>query len=337
MRPTTPLLVLAAVLALQACSGDTTATPAQSPTEPVAAVRSPPANAGERVDFRYVARDSLTVPDEAQVFVFDDDQGPTEAQVAGLAGELGIEGTPVRSADFGGDVWLVGDPDDPEPSLVVEAVSPGYWYYTPAADNVPLLDLPVWCERDEWFEATEPQPAECEPLPAGQGLLSEREAVGRVKAVLSAAGHNTDDFDVEAVVDDRFTSVRAAPPGLPDMLSWVFGFGDDGVLVGAAGVLAAPIDAGTYPLVSISEALERLEDETFERHVGVNIPDPTGQWVDPIGEPVDVELHDVRMDVWSVRDSDDRFWVVPAYRFTDTQARSHTVVAVADSSFSWTD
>jgi len=50
----------------------------------------------------------------------------------------------------------------------------------------------------------------------------------------------------------------------------------------------------------------------------------------PVPEPVTVTLVDVQPDLWWAWDTDGSIWLLPAYRFVDTDGGRHTVAAVAE-------
>ena len=153
-------------------------------------------------------------------------------------------------------------------------------------------------------------------------------------------------------------------------MQWGFGFGADGVLQHASGLLAVPDPVGPYPLVDVNAAFERLRAQ----HVGgwaggafVDVPavepaappmttttvlatldapvstEPMSPQPKPtVGAPmpatappaslppVVVTLVDVEPDLWWATDADGSIWQVPAYRFIGDDGGWYTVPAVTD-------
>jgi hypothetical protein len=135
----------------------------------------------------------------------------------------------------------------------------------------------------------------------------------------------------------------------------------------AGGTLAAAVPVGPYPLVDLDTAVARLSDGFYGGfyggYGGIAIDEPAlavdagvatdgvavegdpGQTepvaVDPVADPMPVEpmpdpepvvitLVDVQPDLWWAYDADGSAWLLPAYRFIDTDGGWHVVPAVTD-------
>ncbi len=208
--------------------------------------------------------------------------------------------------------------------------------------------------------------SETVPLPVGVPTGAEAEA--KLRALLVAAGEDPTSYTFETYADEWWASTSAVQTvgGLSYGRRWDVGFGAEGVLQYAGGTIADPVAVGPYPLIGIDEALARLNDQSsmygglrggFESYpaasVGVgsdtavtNVGEPgvaeappeimpvePGMPVDgtiPEPETVIVTLVDVQADLWWAWDIDGSVWLLPAYRFIDSDGGWHVVAAVAD-------
>ena len=209
---------------------------------------------------------------------------------------------------------------------------------------------------------TDPCPAP-EP-PAGVPTAADAEA--RARDLLTSLGEDPGTYELETYADEWSASVVAWPSldGVRSPMSWGFGFGGEGVLQWANGSLAEPVPAGPYPLVDLETAVARLTEQNApfaardlplvdvaepapdeatgagtagavastvvpDAPIAVDPPVPgTGPVV--AAEPTVAVLVDVRPDFWWAWDADGSVWLLPAYTFTDTEDRQHTVPAVTD-------
>ncbi len=201
--------------------------------------------------------------------------------------------------------------------------------------------------------------------PAGVPTAAEAEA--RANDLLTSLGEEPGAYELETYADEWSASVVAWPSldGVRSPMSWGFGFGGEGVLQWANGSLADPVPAGPYPLVDLDTAVARLTAQnaplaardlplvdvaepapdqatgsagsagaaasSVVPEPGVAI-DPPVPGTDPAVsvEPTVAILVDVRPDLWWTWDADGSVWLLPAYTFTDTEGRQHTVPAVTD-------
>jgi hypothetical protein len=192
------------------------------------------------------------------------------------------------------------------------------------------------------------------------------EAEATANELLTSLGEEPDAYELETYADEWSASVVAWPSldGVRSPMSWGFGFGGDGVLQWANGSLAEPTPAGPYPLVDLDTAVARLTEQNAP-FAGRDLPlvdvaepapdqaaasgsaggtassvlsdpaiavDPPVPGSDPTVtvEPTVAILADVRPDLWWTWDADGSVWLLPAYTFTDTEGRQHTVPAVND-------
>ena len=200
--------------------------------------------------------------------------------------------------------------------------------------------------------------------PAGVPTAAEAEA--RANDLLTSLGEEPGAYELETYADEWSASVVAWPSldGVRSPMSWGFGFGGEGVLQWANGSLAEPVPAGPYPLVDLDTAVARLTAQNAplaardlplvdvaepapDQATGTGsagaaassvVPEPRVAIDPPVPgtdpavtvEPTVAILVDVRPDLWWTWDADGSVWLLPAYTFTDTEDRQHTVPAVTD-------
>ncbi|MEJ7800317.1 MAG: hypothetical protein WKF60_07350, partial [Ilumatobacter sp.] len=192
------------------------------------------------------------------------------------------------------------------------------------------------------------------------------EAEQRTRETLSALGLDPAALTIEASADEWFANVNVDDSTADHAATryWNFGYGAEGVLQYAGGTLATPEPVGPYPLVDLDTAVARLRElsgfgvpvpllepavESDAATSGV-APDPSAPPTDDVTtetlvaavepilidppivdqEALTVTLVDVQPDLWWVWDAEGSLWLVPAYRFIDTDGAWHVVPAVTD-------
>ena len=287
-------------------------------------------------------------------YVFDITAEVSADRVREVAAAFGVAGDPVRAEDGS---WVVGPNDGTAASLWVYAGAQQSWNYNGPWDDGAVREacaVSLDSEGNESSDCPEPTPP--------TGVPTAAEAEQRARESLAALGVDTgsltfenyaDEWSANVTVDDR-TADR------PAIRTWNFGFGAEGVLQWAGGLLATPQPVGPYPLVDLDTAVDRLRNQggfgapmplidapVAEADAATSEPAPAegGEVVtsetlvvsDPL--PVDPEfdpealtitLVDVEADLWWVWDADNTVWLVPAYRFIDADGGWHTVPAVTD-------
>jgi hypothetical protein len=215
-------------------------------------------------------------------------------------------------------------------------------------------------------DAVAPTVSSCAQPEPPAGVPTAAAAEARSRELLTAIGEDPASFELETYADEWSSSVTAWQilGGLRSNVSFGFGFGGAGTLQWANGVLAEPIATGPYPLIDLDVAIARLEDQQsmWAGATGRGEPalmdavsggasgsaaaDPAIAPTEPaivapptsdvpVGtlpapEPEVATLVDVRADFWWAWDADGSLWLLPAYTFTDTEDRVHTVPAVTD-------
>jgi hypothetical protein len=282
----------------------------------------------------------------------------SEATVRQIATALGLSDAPVRNPDAQvyDQAWVVGPTDGSAPSVVVLNDPQATWYYSGAwametpgessgtASSEPRE--PGAAGSDDSDSGTAPdEMRDWEPPTPPEGILTADEAQAEAIRIFSAVGQNPNDFELEVWADEWYASVTAWPRlgGGRSPMTWNFGFGEKGQLQWASGFLAEPVATGPFPLVGLDEALERLADQFTGWGAAVGFPAPDAdaptsndeaardsdeQMPEPVKELA--VLVSVAADLWWAMDVDGSVWLLPAYRFTDTEGREHIVAAVTD-------
>ncbi len=321
----------------------------------------------------YLVGDALpALPADDTGYVFIGQAGGsavTADEVARIAAVFAVEGEPVAVDEGFGVNWRVGPDDGSGPNIWVASDGPQGWNYSaPWAEAFESCAVSVDAEGNETSDCPEPQP------PAGVPPVDEAEQ--RTRELLATLGVDVAGVSFESFGDEWFTSVEVSDDTDPraPVRSWNFGFGGDGALQYAGGPLATPERVGPYPLVDLETAIARLSDGFYGGFAGggIAIAEPAlptvgeaetvpieddavvaepAEPIEPIesseepmpveplpgGEPVVVELVDVRADLWWAWDSDGSAWLLPAYRFVDTDGGWHVVPAVSDEYLIRTD
>jgi hypothetical protein len=296
-------------------------------------------------------------------YVFDASTPVTVEQVAAIAAALGLTGEPQRIDEGYGVSWRVGPDDGSEPSLWVSDDAQQNWNYNAAWDDGVYAE-PCVVSIDTEGNETSDCPAPTPPT----GVPSADEAELRAIELLTALGADPSGLDYETFADDWSANVVASNR-IDDgavTRAWSFGFGAEGALQYAGGTLAPTQPVGPYPLVDLDTAVARLADGFYggfgggfavadsaravaEPAIAVEEPAPADEppadepvsdepvLIDPMPvdstlpvEPVVVTLVDVQPDLWWAWDADGTVWLLPAYRFIDSEGGWHVAPAVTD-------
>jgi hypothetical protein len=315
----------------------------------------------------YVIGDGMpALPTADTGYVFDSLAEVTPDQVSAIAASLGVTGEPVRIDEGYGVSWRVGPEDGSAPSVWVYDDGQQNWSYNSAwatdGGDAVACSISVDSEGNESSDCPEPEP----PV----GVPTAADAEQRATEVLSALGVDPATVEFETYADEWSASVNVSDrsDARAPIRSWYFGFGAEGVLQYAGGALATPAPVGPYPLIDLETAVARLSggfygfgggfgggiavaEPALAREAESVLVDPAETPVDDTGgtpgveplpveelppeslpapEPVVVTLVDVQADLWWAWDADGTAWLLPAYRFIDTDGGWHVVPAVTD-------
>lgn len=191
-----------------------------------------------------------------QAIVYRVDATGTAAQVTRLATALGLSG-PLRTDASG---WTIADG---ERQLRVERVGGLPWTFSGSASGTAssgcAVAVPGSPGGDRSTSST--PPPTCPPTTTVPGLLDERSATQRAIEVLGHAGIDVAGDTVAASGSSEAWTVTFSP--LLDGREVLGGttsvaVGAHGSIVSASGHLAEPSPAGSYPLVGLAAAIDRL-------------------------------------------------------------------------------
>jgi hypothetical protein len=215
-----------------------------------------------------------------------------------------------------------------------------------------------------------PGPEACEPPPPPAGVPDADEARRAAEAFFADLDLAVAPRITEVSADEWGAWVSATLPvaGQDTDVFFSVGFGAEGALTNAYGTLARPVEVGAYPTVDADTAVARLasqhswsggtveplvdlpaaEEDATVRDEGAPVqeldPDTV---VDPVpdegtvsilpapGDPGEVEqitvtLVGVETRLVLVQDTEQRRWLLPGVRFTDTDGGVWEVLVVAD-------
>ena len=213
---------------------------------------------------------------------------PDLDRLARMAAALGVEGEVHHvPADQGGG-WMAGPADYSGATLWVGSDGMLSWWYNPAPSDPMKGGGRAGCaypevvaDSDEGGDAgtdageaetpaapgdtivVDPMPVCEEPEPP-VGVPNESEAIAAATALFAELGYDNADYDFEAYADEWGANVTAylLIDGQRAPISLSAGFGENGALTWAGGVLAEPVAVGEYPLVDTAAGLERLNDDS---------------------------------------------------------------------------
>lgn len=214
---------------------------------------------------------------------------PDVDRIAKIAAVLGVQGEVRKlSADEGGG-WMVGAADYTTATLTVSTDGMLSWWFNPspspmsvepcfypAIASEPVGVVPVEAGGNDAVgtETTvveviasndQPLPECVEPAPPAN-VPDEAAARQAAEQLFAEMGYDSggDEYEYEVYADEWGANVTAflVLGGHRSPVTMSVGFGADGAVTWASGSLAAPQQADDYPLVSVSDAVLRLNDDT---------------------------------------------------------------------------
>ena len=206
----------------------------------------------------------LTTP--AGSWFFAPGVAPTAEQVEQLAAAFGVTGDAVElAADMGGG-WTVGPNDGSAPSVTVAADAMQSWWFSPAWQTEGrgiVDDCALYPAGDPAADPTTAGQPVCEPAQPPAGVPSADEAEASALALLASLGGDPAGYELETYADEWSASVTAflVLDGVRTNLSFNVGYGAEGAITWAGGLLAAPQRGADYPRIGVDAAIVRLNDQ----------------------------------------------------------------------------
>ncbi|MFM7094790.1 MAG: hypothetical protein ACKOYL_09605, partial [Actinomycetota bacterium] len=200
---------------------------------------------------------------------------PSKKQMNSIVKALGVEGDLVaRKKDEGGG-FVAGPIDGSAPSVSFgDAEFAPYlnWYYSAAwATSSRSSEPAVAPDTATSDSATSDEVVEVpEEMKKPENLPSKDEARDRAKSIMSDAGVDVRDDDIEVYADEWSVSVtawtRVGEVRAP--MSWTFGFGDEGAITWAGGNLLSFEKGPKFPRIGALAGVERLGDPKYSGWYG---------------------------------------------------------------------
>jgi len=215
----------------------------------------------------------------------------SEAQKAALEKAFGLSGSWTKApADQGGYEYL-GDPSKGESSITINSDAMQSWWYSQAWDSTmvtgcvePAVVDPAVGDSATSAEANgssgsesgstsstdapdvtiavEPRPAvDCTPKPPAN-VPTKAEAEAKAKALFEQLGLDPASYVLETYADDwgAYVTGWLVLDGMKTQLAVGVGFGAEGAITGASGFLAQPVQGDEYDLVSLAQAVDRMNN-----------------------------------------------------------------------------
>ncbi len=314
--------------------------------------------------------DMLALPTADVGYVFDSAAEPTPEQVAQVAGALGVDGEPVLDEQEYGSNWRVGPDDGSAPAVWVYDDAQQSWSYSGAWATEMAMDscaVSVDASGTESNDCLPAQPPEGVPTSA-EAEQQARQAMAALGVDAGALTFDVyaDEWSANVSIDDRtaehpamrywnfgyggagilqYASGTLATPlpvgpyplvdletafaRLQDMNTGVVPMAiDDAPIAIDVAPDAAPPSSDPATVAPDTAAPDTVVTDTIGGDDSVMVDPPVDVPVDR--EAMTVTLVDVQPDLWWVWDADNTLWLVPAYRFVDTDGGWHTVPAVTD-------
>lgn len=278
---------------------------------------------------------------------------PSKKQMNAIAKALGVEGDLVaRKKDEGGG-FVAGPIDGSAPSVSFgDAELDPYlnWYYSPAWATSSRSSEPAVAPDAATSDAVVEVPGE---MNKPENLPSKDEARARAKSIMSEAGVDVRDDDIEVYADEWSVSVTAwtRVGDIRAPMSWTFGFGDEGAITWAGGNLLSFEKGPKFPRVGALVGVERLGDPKYSGWYGYGpvaksvaepafADDPAAVAPSPAGDatttdsvvPVvqTVVITGVKESLTPIIDADNVMWLVPSYEYAVKDGYTISTLAITD-------
>lgn len=287
---------------------------------------------------------------------------PSKKQMNSIVKALGVEGDLVaRKKDEGGG-FVAGPIDGSAPSVSFgDAEFDPYlnWYYsaawvTSSRSSEPAVAPDTATSDSATSDEVVEVPME---MKKPENLPSKDEARDRAKSIMSDAGVDVRDDDIEVYADEWSVSVtawtRVGEVRAP--MSWTFGFGDEGAITWAGGNLLSFEKGPKFPRVGALAGVERLGDPKYSGWYGYGpvakgvtepafaddsamvAPSPAGDapnrltTTDSVVPVVQtVVITGVKESLTPIIDADNVMWLVPSYEYTVKDGYTMSALAITD-------
>jgi len=264
----------------------------------------------------------------------------TKTALRNLAAGFGLPGDVVK---HGKNSFSIGQDDKAGTGLWLSIdVSGAWWSYSSGAQMGGGTISSSMCAPDQ-KACNDTGSFGVEP-PAPVNLPNKSAAIARVKKVLTAAELPVADFEFAATTSEWSTEVVGTIMAgkVSTNISLYFSFGANGVVMYASGPLIELKDAGSYPIISPTDAVGRLSQMQY----GLVGPSARGAADSAVSsreggtstpQSVEVQITGVRLGLMQTTLTNNSSILLPAYTFTNSDGDVGTVLAVEEKYFSFGD
>jgi hypothetical protein len=171
-----------------------------------------------------------------------------------------------QDASQGGG-YLSGNYDGKTPTLYVSSDQMHYWSFSPVWDESSISSRPCIIDSDTTYVPTSDVPAPiaeiCAEPAAPENVPTKAEAEELFATTVRALGANVDDLVIDSYADEWGANVNGylKIDGVRSSLTWSIGYGANGEISWASGVLVDVQDGASYPRIGTTAALERLNNQ----------------------------------------------------------------------------
>ena len=171
-----------------------------------------------------------------------------------------------QDASQGGG-YLSGNYDGKTPTLYVSSDQMHYWSFSPVWDESSISSRPCIIDSDTTYVPTSDVPAPiaeiCAEPAAPENVPTKAEAEELFATTVRALGANVDDLVIDSYADEWGANVNGylKIDGVRSSLTWSIGYGANGEISWASGVLVDVQDGASYPRIGTTAALERLNSQ----------------------------------------------------------------------------
>jgi hypothetical protein len=266
----------------------------------------------------------------------------TKTALRNLATSFGLPGDVVK---HGKNSFSIGQDDKAGTGLWLSIdVSSAWWSYSSGAQMGFGTISSSMCAPDASKEVCNDNGSFGVEPPPPVNLPNKSAAIARVTKILTDAELPVSDFELTATTSDWSTEVVGTimAEEVSTNISVYFSFGANGSVMYASGPLVELKDAGSYPIISPTDAVGRLSQMQY----GLVGPTARGAADSAVSsrEPgtsppqsVEVQITGVRLGLMQTTLTNNSSILLPAYTYTNSDGDVGTVLAVEEKYFSFGD
>ena len=259
-----------------------------------------------------------------------------------LATSFGLAGDVVKQSR---DSFSIGQDDKAGTGLWLSMdVSSAWWSYSSGALMGGGTISSSACSPDTSKEVCNDNGSFGVEPPRPVNLPDKSAAIVRVTEILTDAELPVSDLELSATTSEWSTEVVGTimVGKVSTNISLYFSFGANGAVMYASGPLVELKDAGSYPIISPTDAVGRLSQMKYglvgpmARSAGdATVSSPELGTSTP--QPVEVQITGVRLGLMQTTLTNNSSILLPAYTYTNSDGDVGTVLAVEEKYFSFGD